>query len=239
MSSNGIFSSAEIAEMGQEEILRLTPEDFRGDMDQRTLQRILEKCGALWLHSSDPAAPHAELPSRECSNGFVDVSCVLQYPNLCELLARLLVRKLRANYFRGVRWVATSDEAAAPLASAVADCISLTKEGPKSTRVWESSIPIQPDEPVLQVEGEVITLDALERTRRSIREENPDGVTFASAVLTVVHHPTFHWLEGGSLVAFLFRVDIETWEQEECPLCKAGSERLRLGQDWAKLTRRA
>ena len=38
------------------------------------------------------------------------------------------------------------------------------------------------------------------------------------------------------LIVYLVHFDIKTWEPADCPLCKAGSKRLRPKQYWQELT---
>ena len=182
--------------------------------------------------------PHAELTSGKCSNGFVDVLRVLQYPNLCELLACQLVMKLEATYRGPIHWAVGSDHAGATISYAVANWLlakhAFTEKGLDKTQLWKRFV-IEPEEVVLQVEDLVTTLGTLRAVREGIRQGNPHPVTFAPVVLTLVHRSDVYEFEGAPIV-YLAHYDIQTRSPEECPLCKAGSVRLRPKENWAKLT---
>jgi hypothetical protein len=44
--------------------------------------------------------------------------------------------------------------------------------------------------------------------------------------------------EGGPIL-YLAHFDIKTWEQKDCPLCGAGSKRVKPEQNWEELTRKS
>lgn len=221
------------------ELCDLWPNDFavRG-VTVEEFRHIAELCGALWLHAGDPAAPHAELTSGKCSNGFVDVLRVLCHVNLCDILARELWRKVREVYTGPVDWVIGSDHAGAALSHSVARefCAKhdFTEKGPEKTQLWKRFV-IEPDEVVLQVEELMITSGTLTAVRQGIRQGNPHPVTFAPVVGVLVHRSNVYEIEG-SPVAHFAHYDINVWNPAECPLCKAGSKRLRPKQNWAELT---
>jgi orotate phosphoribosyltransferase len=215
--------------------------DDADDLSPVELRHIFEQCDALWLHSGDSMAPHAELTSGKCSNGFVDALRVLRYTNLCQLFGLMMVRKLihhiGHNDFR-YSWVIGSDHAGATISYAVASSLGVqhdfTEKGPDKTQVWKRFV-IQPDEVVLQVEELITTTGTLKAVRDAINTGNPTPVRFAPAVMTLVHRSSQYEFEGGPIL-YLAHFDIQTWEPQSCPLCAAGSERIRPKQNWAKLT---
>lgn len=226
---------------------RLLWGNFAGhDMTVDEVSHIFKLCDALWLHSGDPAAPHAELTSGNCSNGFVDVLRVIRYTNLCELLAQQLVRIIEAKLYDElgcdgkVDWVVGSDHAGADFSHAVATWLltqhDFTEKGPNKTQIWNRFM-IEPGEAVLQVEELVTTTGTLQAVRDGIRRSHPHPVKFAPIVATLIHRSHVYEFEGAPII-YLAHYDIETWEPEWCPLCKAGSVRLRPKQNWARLTGR-
>lgn len=241
----------DIKKMDLASLRALDPSDVQGILTSTTLRRIFEACDALWLHSGDPKAPHAELTSGRCSDGFVDVLRVLKHVNLCRIMAHQLLSRLRDHVSAyqllsrlrdddgRVDWVIGSDHAGATLSFAVASLIpdaqhDFTEKGPDKTQVWKR-FAIEPGEVVLQVEELVTTTGTLQAVRDGIRAGNPTPVTFAPFVLALVHRSDVYEFEGSPIV-HLAHYDIKTWAPEECPLCAAGSERLRPKQNWAKLT---
>jgi orotate phosphoribosyltransferase len=230
-----------------EDIKKISVYDFPGnadDLNPAELRHIFEKCDALWLHSGDPKAPHAELTSGKCSNGFVDVLRVLRYTNLCQIFSKMLVRKLEGEYDYyskhegGIDWVVGSDHAGATISYAVGSWFGaqhdFTEKGPDKTQVWKR-FAIQPDEIVLQVEELVTITGTLKAVRDAINIANPTPVNFAPVVMTLVHRSDQYEFEGGPIL-YLAHFDIQTWQPKDCPLCLAGSERIRPKQNWEKLT---
>lgn len=206
---------------------------------------VLRVADALWLHNGDPKMPHAELTSGKCSNGFVDVLRVLKYVNLCELfgheLHKLLTREksLHSLSIRERRpdWVIGSDHAGATISYEVARRIGAKhdfteKDG--KTQLWKRHV-IKPDELVLQVEELVTTTGTLRAVREGIQNGNSNPVTFVPVVMTLVHRSDTYEFEGSPILYFR-HYEIESWEPGECPLCAAGSKRLRPKQSWAELT---
>ncbi len=218
-------------------IRRLTLGDFGRDMTPAEFRHIFEVCDALWLHSGDPKAPHAELTSGRCSNGFVDVLRVLRYSNLCEIMAGQLVRQLRKHYDGNVDWVIGSDHAGATLSFAVAAQLKaqhdFTEKGEGKTQTWKR-FAIQPSEIVLQVEDLITTTGTLQAVREGVRSGNPNPMSFAPLSLTLVHRSPTYEFEGAPIV-YVAHYDIESWDPKDCPLCAGGSERLRPKQNWARL----
>lgn len=230
-----------VLEMGLKELRTLTCGDFPGRMTPAEFRHIFEVCGALWLHLRNPKAPHAELTSGKCSNGFVDVLRVLRYTNLCEIMADQTVKKCLHLCDAGkFDWVIGSDHAGATFSYAVAKNLGaqhdFTEKGEGKSQKWKR-FEIQPGEIVLQVEELVTTTGTLEEVRKGIREGNPHKVQFAPFVLVLVHRSKADTFENTPIVSFI-HYDIEVWEPENCPLCKAGSERIKPKQNWARLTAR-
>lgn len=212
----------------------------RGFLTSEEIRYIFETCDALWLHDGDVTKPHAELTSGKCSNGFVDVLRVLRYTNLCQIMADQLVHRLHEQRGGIVDWVVGSDHAGATLSYAVASFLNaqhdFTEKGPDKTQVWKR-FEIKPGENVLQVEELVTTTGTLQAVRQGLRAGNPHPVTFAPLTLCLVHRAPVYEFEHTPIVS-LVHCDIQTWTREECPLCAAGSPRVRPKQNWAKLTGR-
>ncbi len=223
------------------ELLFLEPEDFSShNVTAEEFDHIFRVCDALWQHSGNPKDPHAELTSGKCSNGFVDVLRVLRYSNLCQFLAHQLVDVAVMDDMAEINpaWVIGSDHAGAALSHSVACEFraqhDFTEKGPNKTQLWQR-FTIQPDEEVLQVEELITTTSTLKAVREGIRSGNSEPVQFSPIVLALVHRSNVYEFEG-SPILFLRHYDIETWDPGECPLCKAGSKRVRAKTNWAELT---
>lgn len=235
-------SASQILSMDLTQLRRLKERQVVGRLTDEEFDHIFKTCDALWLHSGDPKDPHAELTSGKCSNGFVDTLRVLRYTNLCELMGSQAVQKLRSLVgFHNMDWVIGSDHAGAIFSYEVARRLrcqhDFTEKGEGKSQVWKR-FAIQPTEVVLQVEELVTTTSTLNEVRKGIRKGNAADVLFAHTVFTLVHRSKEKEFEG-TPIHYLRHYDIETWEPNACPLCAAGSERIKPKANWAKLTGQA
>lgn len=206
------------------------------------VRHLFELCDALWLHSGNPADPHAELTSGKCSDGFIDSLRALRYSYLCQFLADQLVKKMSVEHgeLPGPTWVVGSDHAGAAFSHSVALTLGsmhdFTEKGEDKTQVWKR-FDIKPEETVLQAEELITTTGTLQAVREGIRRGNSSSVTFAPISLTLIHRSPIYEFEG-SPILFLAHYDIDVWEPTECPLCALGSKKLRPKQHWKELTLR-
>lgn len=230
-----------------------SPNRHRSITDEE-FDHIFRTCDALWLHSGDPKDPHAELTSGKCSNGFVDTLRVLRYTALCKLMAEQLKRrmiqemaKIAPPSFLDLKsdftfdWAIGSDHASAVFAYEIVrnwECqYDFTEKGDGKTQVWQRFL-IQPNEVVLQIEELVTTLKTLTEVRKGIRAGTPTPVKFAPFVFALVHRSHEYEFEG-TPIHYVRHYDINSWDQKDCPLCAAGSERIKPKANWAKLTGKA
>lgn len=247
-----------LATMTQEEVLAL-----RSISDLRRISRysfenriltpeevthILKLCDAFWIHSGDPKDPHVELTSGKCSNGFVDVLRAVRYTNVCEIFGHQMVQVVEATlwpdkgddgYDGVIDWAIGSDHAGAAISHSVATFLGVqhdfTEKWPNKTQFWKR-FTIKSGEVILQVEDLMTTTLTMLAVRQGIREANSvQPVAFAPVVSTLVHRSKVYEIEG-SPVVYLVHYDMDDWDPGDCPLCKAGSERLRPKQNWGRLT---
>jgi len=201
---------------------------------------------AYWQHDGDLSKPHAELTSGNCSDGFVDVLRLLRYTPVCELFARELVYALLFHgndhsTYSSVDWVVGSDHAGAGISHSVAcrlraqhDFTEKADCGNVKRQVWKRH-QIPAGQKILQVEELITTFATLEAVRRGLNEGNLEPVDYADAILTVVNRSgQTHF--GGSPILSLVDFDIKVWQPDKCPLCAAGSPRLKPKKNWAALT---
>lgn len=204
------------------------------------VRHLFELCDALWLHSGNPADPHAELTSGKCSDGFIDSLRALRYSYLCQFLADQLVKKMNTEHGELPRpaWVIGSDHAGATFSHSVALTLGslhdFTEKGEGKTQVWKR-FEIKPDETVLQVEELITTTGTLQAVREGIRKGNSAPVAFAPVSLTLIHRSPIYEFEDTPIL-YLAHYDIKVWEPSVCPLCAAGSKKLRPKQNWKELS---
>lgn len=69
-------------------------------LNQDEIVAIFQACGAFWMHPGEEnmEAPHAQLTSGKCSNGYINCSLVLSRANLCQIMAQQVVYRLSRVY---------------------------------------------------------------------------------------------------------------------------------------------
>jgi len=227
--------------------LFINPRDFEDtDIPAETILDWFEKCDAVWLHNGDPAKPHAELVSGKCSNGYFDCPRVLRYPNICEVLAFQLAKKLRA---KGIRptWVIGSAYAAitfshelAKAMRALHGAVEKDSSDPDQKRMLWRRMTIPAGAKVLQGEELITTIGTTREVRRAVTEGNAEPVEFLPIVGTIIHRPVqLPMIYEGLEVVSLVERKVWAVEPSECPLCKAGSKRVKPKTHWAELTGKA
>lgn len=206
-------------------------------------------CDAGWMHDGDPKKPHAELASGMCSNGFFDCLRVLCYPNLCEIFARQLTRRLRAEgVIDKIDWVIGSSYAAITFSYEVAKCLGAVHgfvekdpTDPKGKKMVWRRMTIPKNSTVLQVEELITTSGTFWEVRGAIDRGNPEPVNFLPVVGALIHRPPDLSIEYGGQIKVVALIEKEVWavEPKDCPLCVKGSPRLRPKTHWKELTGKA
>lgn len=229
------------------DLLQLDPRDYEDKI--LTPEEILswfEAENAAWIHDGDPQKPHAELTSGMCSNGFFDCLRVLKYPNLTEILARQLVRKIKINGMsrQQVDWVVGSAYAAitfsyevARVLGAIHGFVEKDPTDPKGKRMLWQRMKIPAGAWVRQAEDLITTSGTIQEVRRAIEEGNGEPVNFLPIVGALVHRPPKLPADyGAGKVIALIEKEIWAVESRDCPLCKVGSPRYRPKTHWKELT---
>ncbi len=233
--------------MDLKELLDLDPELFAmGDVPVETILDWFKTCDAYWLHNGDPRYPHAELTSGMCSNGFFDCLRVLKYVNLSDILANQMARRIRAVIGdQRVDWVIGSPIAGITFSHDVARALRapismFTEKDPnqKGKMLWNRVI-IPENSIVLQIEELTTTSKTLIAVREAVNSGNPNHVNWISSVGILVHRPPKRLaVSCYGDIAIIPLIEVEVWavDPNECPLCKAGSDRYRPKTNWEELT---
>jgi len=244
--------------MKEAELRKLDPRDFNEVvLTEGEMLEWFDVADAYWMHDGNPENPHAELVSGLCSNGFLVCSKILKIPNVNEILARQLVRKLKeAKMYnvQNIEWVVGSAYSAITFSYEIAKGINLgvlhahTEKDPGDSKkqIWKKHT-IPESVPVLQIEELMTTSQTFQAVRRAIREKNEYPVNFLPVVGTLVHRPrkllksyAIKDQEEEVKIKIISLIEKEIWAlpQEECPLCAAGSVRLKpkFKDNWKKLT---
>ncbi len=237
------------------DLMYYNPGDFDDTiLTQEEMLGWFEATDAYWLHDGDPKKPHAELVSGLCSNGYFFCPRILKLPNINEILAQQLGSVLDRLGVRekGVTWVVGSAYSAITFSYEVAKalgpgvCHGNTEKDPENPKkqVWKR-LTIPERATVLQVEELITTSKTFRLVREAIRKGNKEYVNFLPIVGTLVHRPPklpigYEIDDEGKKVKLQIvpLIEKEVWavDPSECPLCKAGSKRLRPKTHWKELT---
>lgn len=229
----------------RQEILELNPQDFfRADVSSEEILWWFVVLDAAWLYKGDPdpSKPHAELVSGKCSNGYFNCRRVLCRPNLCEILACQLKRKLVSVGITHTDWVVGSAYSAITWSYEVARAFgashAFVEKDPTDEKgkrmLWKEEIP--EGATVLQAEELITTLGTTQEVCRAVQEKNPLGrVVFLPAVGACIHRPAKLPVEGSPSVITLIEKEVWAVDPAECLYCKVGSPRLKPKANWDRL----
>lgn len=204
---------------------------------------LYQRVGAVWLWDDSRGAdsPHAELTSGLCSDGYVNSAVLLRDPKLLaevcgQLLLRLKERAVSPDWVVGSAYKAITFSY--ELARQLGACHGFVKKDEQNPKrmIWEGEIPQGAE--VLQAEEVITTFGTTMEVRRAIFAGNGRWpVRFLPYVLTAIHRPPSLLANLGAVetIALVTRV-IRTWEPSACPLCKAGSRRLRPAHHWREFS---
>lgn len=211
-------------------------------LTKEEILNLFTLCDAVWLHDGDPKKPHAELTSGMCSNGFFDCLRVLEYPNLCKILARQLVWALKEQGIEKPDWVIGSPYAAITFSYEVAKSFGaihgFCEKDPTDLKkmLWKRRT-IPQGSKVLQIEELITTAGTMNAVRKAIEEGNSEPVEILPIVGALVHRPPKLPVDyGDRKVVALIEKEVWAVDPAECPLCKAGSVRYRPKTHWKELT---
>lgn len=227
----------------------LNPDDFKGiKLSQKDVLEILKACDAVWIYDGNPEKPHAILTSGLHSNAYFNLSKVLQYPNVVQIFASQLIKKLQETVnIREVDWVVGSPYASITFSFEVARQIGAfhgycekSQDDPKKL-VWKR-FEIPEGKKVLQIEELITTGSTLLKIREAIKNENPYSVKFIPFIGTIVFRPprlpVIYEIEGEEIeIVSLFEKEVFAFPPEQCRLCKQGSKALKPKEHWKELTK--
>jgi orotate phosphoribosyltransferase len=224
------------------------PDDYKHEeVSEEQILNWFKMFDAAWEHDGNIKSPHAELSSGKCSNAFFDCMRVLCYPNISEILAYQLVKRLLSNGLgEKIDWVVGSSYAAITFSYEVARKLSakhgFTEKDPDDPKkqMWRR-LTIPKGSVVLQVEELITTSNTFREVRRAIEEGNSEKVNFLPFIGTIVHRPPklpISYTINSNPIKVVSLIEKEVWsvEPEKCPLCEAGSPRYRPKTHWKELT---
>jgi orotate phosphoribosyltransferase len=156
---------------------------------------ILKINDAYWVHDNNPKHPHAELSNGQCSNAYFNLSKVLCYPAINEILARNLCAKLEKEFFSNdyPEWVVSSSYAAITFGYEVARRLETQyafAEKDHSLGFNFKRWTIPKNTVVLQIEELITSFNTAKLVRDAVIRDNKYKVRFLPLVGTIVFRPS-------------------------------------------------
>lgn len=217
------------------------------------VREMLVEAGALWIYNGDPRreSPHALLTSGKHSNGYVNVGDFIKSNEEKRLeLARLLISSLKKKQQDKFTHVVGADTSSTKLAEDVARLTGAkhikmvkTEDDQGKSQAWDiSNQPIAENHQILQVEDLITTSFSASLVREGLKKANSETkLKFVPVVPVIVERsdPDNRITKiDTSEVLPLLQLDIKTYDPDDCPYCKVGSEAIKPkeGSNWSKLT---
>lgn len=202
---------------------------------------------ALWIHDGNPKRPHALLTSGKHSNGFFNSEVVMEDPALLDeaCFNLLFLLKQEGLNLSQVDRVVGPAMGAITLAHDLARHIAQEKkrpclraytqkemDGDKKKMVFKRTT-IKPGENVLTVEDVVSTGGSVKSMVNAVVEPGGNVLPF---VAVLVNRSGLTKVSEKKIVALIDR-PMRMWVEDQCPLCKAGSEAIRPKdtENWERL----
>lgn len=237
-------------------VFDLTPGDFAGRrMTVPEVEAIFGAFDAFWQYRGEPCSErsHALLKSGKHSNGFINCKEVLDYPQLCMLLAHEMLKEAKSHLAPDV--LATIGGVAASAYSALDPgfCLAwlLSKEYNHRIKALKAEKDdkgnptiirggIDPSLNVLVINELMTTASGSTwETKQAVLKANGDkpAPKVLDKAIVLMHRSKDFQLPDGSLVVPVFHFNIENFEPENCPYCQAGSQAIKpkVGNNWKVL----
>lgn len=230
-------------------LLDIRPEQFRTGVfnPAGAILTWLKNEDAYWEYKGEPSPdkPHAKLSSGLCSNGFIDMPSILQYPYIAEILGMELVKLLKLRYGIETDVVVSSPYSALTLGYEVAKELGAVfrhpikdPSDPEQKRMLWRGRTLPEGSRVLQVEELITTASTVWEVRSAVQEAHRGIRLYWSGVVgTLVHRPSHVPIVYPEMaVIALLEKEMQNYpEGTPCPYCEVGSEKLRPRDNWAEL----
>jgi len=217
-----------------------------------SVRRYLEVSEKIWTYEGPPDSryPHALLTAGPHSNGYVDVGNLLkQNPQTRENISRFMLEVLSEVWQGHFTRVVGADTSSTALAHEIAsiygvDYIRMVKTT-TGDQVWNpGNKPLTDEDLILQVEDLITTGESSLKVRETIRAQHPGRhiqfVPFLPVVVDRSDPDNRVTMIDDSKVLPLLKLNIKTFQPDNCDYCRAGSEaiRPRESNNWNRLTRK-
>lgn len=200
-------------------------------------RQTFQESGAIWMHDGKESRPHALLTSGLHSDGFVNCTFVTQRPALVRRIVSAPDGLAPLLPTERVDWVIGSAFGAITLAYAVAEHLQVRAaftekdgDGMKLAR-----FNLAPGEKMLVVEDTISTGGSTLKTIEALRNAGAAPGDILPCIVCLVNRSLSDTLSGRQIRA-LITVKIQTWQPNQCALCKVGSKAVRPKAHWKELT---
>lgn len=179
-----------------------------------------------------------------CTTEYYRMTEMTSFPYENTWFARNLVADLRRYGVKSVDFVLGSAYAGILFSHAVAQCLGsrhvFAEKGPDGEMVW-GRFELPEGATVIMAEDSISTFGTALDLYKAVNENNRYKVKFLPIVGTILHRPPklpvqYFFDDQPVTIVPLIEKEIRAVPQTECPLCAAGSERLKPKTNWAKLT---
>jgi orotate phosphoribosyltransferase len=209
--------------------------------------REYQRKDALWIHDGTAKRPHALLTSGKHSNGFFNSRLVIPDEVLLRDAAldllELLSNSGEIEDF-DVDIVVGPQTGATKLAELISGLLpdwgcscrwaspaKNEQQGQKSMIFSDADLRRLPGSMVLLCEDVLTTCGSIDLTATAVT--NAGGIVLP-VILALVNRSGLTEVDGKNIIALIDR-PMPTWDPDECPLCRMGSEALRPKDNWAQL----
>lgn len=205
---------------------------------RQTWIKKLEDLGALWIHDGNPKRPYALLTSGHHSNGFFNMTKMMERPKLLEEAVRELLQnnplseKPDVVVGSAIGAITIAHEIARQLGAKMA----FTEKTQDKTAMVFNRFMIQPGEKALIIEDVMTTGGTTLKTLKTLKELGADVLPF----LFLLVNRTGEKKLAGLVVKALIDKPMLIWEAGKCPFTKDGQERapaVRPKENWDDLIR--
>jgi orotate phosphoribosyltransferase len=217
--------------------------------NEQQWREVFTRAGAFWAHNGDMTRHHALLTSGKHSDGFFNGTKVTEDPRMLRLVAGDLVEKLQDSRFdlSSIHRVVGPAVGAITLAHELANMAMARHFNPASRaeiNILSGYTEKEGDDQVLKrfgvhgqnvlvCEDTITTGGSVEKTVATVQSAGGIVLPF---VLVVCNRSRLSEI-GGRKIISLIAPTIQSWEPDDCPICKAGqgSEARRPKTNWAEL----
>lgn len=181
----------------------------------------------LWKYPG--RGPHAEYTlTKKHSDYYFNSDCLVSNPPLLKKSCQALFEAINKKSLQNPNWIVTYPPFGLSIASSLADLFHCRFGYIKSLDQPEMNFPIQTGETVLFCADDLYSGSSFRKVHRSLIKI---GAKLANPLLVIANFSGASMFDKYQVVALLNK-NISTWDENNCPLCAAGSAALPARENW-------